>query len=117
MGEVELKEPESKKSRGIILKAFFEVKMLLVQAAAALQKAQLPDEKKGRADIFIADLHEDCCKGGFDAQFDSEEASANHISSLLCGALDLQALDGAWADLQKCVDMSKNQLQNMERSR
>eukprot|EP00929_Paragymnodinium_shiwhaense_P071595 TRINITY_DN36380_c0_g1_i1.p1 TRINITY_DN36380_c0_g1~~TRINITY_DN36380_c0_g1_i1.p1 ORF type:complete len:1069 (+),score=201.58 TRINITY_DN36380_c0_g1_i1:185-3391(+) len=103
-----LTEHTRPKSRGMLLKAFFEVKVLVIQTACKLFRLpRLAAEDQEALEIFQAYMDEDCCPGGPDAQCDLPEDSMKRLRMLICGDFRSYAQDEAWATLRECVGLAK----------
>jgi hypothetical protein len=88
IAEHSLAEKTRQKTRGILLKAFLEVKILIIRAITQIRcsgDGVLSDDQFGAFEKLMAFLYKDCCKGGVDSQYDNLDESYRHLEGLICG--------------------------------
>jgi len=85
-----LVDHERPKTRGMLLKALLEVKVLIIRAITQIRfagESLLSQQQFGDFEAFMSYVYTDCCKGGVDAQYDNLEASMASLRLLLCGGV------------------------------
>lgn len=83
-----LMDHERPKTRGMLLKAFLEVKMLIIRAVTQIRFAgeSLVSEQQFAAfEELMMYIYQDCCAGGVDEQSVSAEESMSSLRLLICG--------------------------------
>lgn len=95
-------------TRGKLIKAFFEVKMLLVRTVLLFRK----DESSGRHKPILEEVTKALAyeggQGGIQEHFLPKEETAKRLITLVCGAFDPAGKDRAWAELVKCNGTARN---------
>lgn len=96
--KIQLTEPTKPKTRGLLLKAFLEVKLLLIKAVTQIRfnGPDLLDENQYSSfEDFMVHMYEDCCAGGVDAQYLGLEETRDSLRFLVCGGEPPKALPGS----------------------
>merc|ERR1712190_274038 len=76
------------KTRGLLLKGILEVKMLIIRAVTQIRfhgEASLTDRQFKDFEALMMYVYEDCCAGGVEAQYKSEDESMKSLRQLVCG--------------------------------
>jgi len=85
----QLVEPDRPKTRGMLLKAFLEMKMLIIRSARQIQECGerlLTDRQLEDFDAFMIHVYKDCCKGGVDKQLKPRAESTESLRLTVCGS-------------------------------
>jgi len=85
-----LVEPMRPKTRGMLLKAFLEVKMVIIRAITQIRlsgETLLSEQQFGAFEELMLYVYQDCCAGGVDEQFQGLEESMDSLRVLVCGAM------------------------------
>lgn len=107
---VRLMDPTRARSRGILLKALFEVKVLLIQRVHFLESQTLEPRLREMFDALKVIVQSDCCPGGVGSQYDQQEESLKRLSTLVCGSTNSIAKDDAWNTLVECMTLCRDTL-------
>merc|ERR1712060_203822 len=76
------------KTRGLLLKGILEVKMLIIRAVTQIRfhgEALLSDRQFKDFEALMMYVYEDCCAGGVEEQYKSEDESMKSLRQLVCG--------------------------------
>lgn len=85
---LDLADPVKPRTRGLLQKAFLEVKMLLLRAMWQIQTygdSLLTPTQMSDYEAFMLHAYESCCKGGTEAQTWDPDRSAAALRQLICG--------------------------------
>jgi hypothetical protein len=105
---VVLSDAAKPKTRGMLLKAFFEVKVLLVEAVIFLEDRKLPERLRGKLADLVSHLKVECCTAGIHQQYEPKHVALSHLSMLVCGPVNSAARDDAWPALEEsCTYVKK----------
>jgi len=72
----------------MLLKAFLEMKMLIIRAVQQIQASGerlLTEQQMGDFEAFMMHVYKDCCKGGVDRQYKPMVESMQALKLLVCG--------------------------------
>merc|ERR1719282_469661 len=76
------------KTRGLLLKGLLEVKMLIIRAVTQIRfhgETLLSDRQFKDFEALMMYVYEDCCAGGVEAQYMSQDESMESLRQLVCG--------------------------------
>jgi len=85
--KLRLHECAKPRTRGILLKAVLEIKMLILVVVEHLQGEEgvFNSRQLQEWTNFQIEIHEDCLKGGVEAQYKTNEPSWESLKALVCG--------------------------------
>lgn len=81
------------KTRGMLVKALLEVKMLVIRAVTQIRFRgdSLSDKQFKDFEALMMYVYEDCCSGGVEAQYQSQDDSMSSLRRLVCGGTSTAA--------------------------